>query len=374
MKKGQKVLLIFNAILIVVLTVDCFIGILNVYTNVLFLVVLFLLLKWRFGFENTEKNYTKDVVLTILIYALLYYVLTNLSGLFLGFLRTSYSLKILSIVKNIIPVLISIFLAELVRHILISKGKKYKEVVVLSIIVLTLFDVNLLAHAFNFSVFESGLMFVLKYLLPAIAKNVLLTYLVFNSGYKTSILYRLLIEIPVYLLPIFPNFGEYVDVVVQVLLPLILMYILYLNYTKKKKIFYKKSTRVIVGSIVAIFCLVQIILTTGWFKYFSLTVGSGSMTPNLLVGDVIIVEKVADPKNIEVGEILVYRHEKVVVVHRVIMIKEDNGKLTFYTQGDNNDGPDSYSTSEDNVMGITKIRIPYLGYPVVWLDHKINDK
>ena len=374
MKKGQRVLLIFNAILIALLAVDCFVGILNLYTNVLFLVAAFAFLRIYFGFDKSSKNYSKDIILTILIYLLFYYMLAYLSGLILGFLSNGYSLKPLMILKNIFPILSAIILMEIIRHIILNKGSKYTNVVVSTIILFILMDVSLIAHAYNLFKFESGLMFLLKYVLPAISKNLLLTYLVYKSGYKSGILYRVITELTLYILPIFPNFGEYIGVVINFLIPAVLTYLLYINYTKKELANENKSLRRVLIIFVACVCIIQIFFTSGWFKYFTLTVGSGSMEPNLLVGDVIVIEKKNDDEmhDIKVGEILVFKHDNIVVVHRVIKIEGDSNNLIFYTQGDNNDNPDNYPIPQSSVVGTTNLRIPYFGLPVVWLNELLK--
>ena len=374
MKKGQKVLLIFNAISIVLLAIDCFIGILNLYTNVLFLVTLFVFLKLYFGFDKSSKHYSKDIILTIVIYLLFYYMFAYLSGLILGFLKNGYSLRFIMILKNLLPVVPAIALSELVRHIVLSKGKKYSNVVITSIVMFVLVDVNLIAHSYNLLVFESGLMFFLKICLPAISKNVLLTFLVSKSGYKSGILYRIIVELPLYLLPIFPNFGEYIGVVINFLIPAILMYLLYVNYAKQEAVKENVILRKILMVFVVVICAVQIFFTSGWFRYFTLTVGSGSMEPNLLVGDIIVIEKKKgdEIKNIKIGDILVFNHDSIVVVHRVIDIHDVNNSLIFYTQGDNNDSPDNYPISEETVIGTTNMRIPYFGLPVVWLSNLVK--
>jgi len=374
MKKGQKVLLIFNAILIVLLAIDCFIGILNLYTNVLFLVASFLFLRLYFGFDKSSKHYTKDIILTIIIYLLLYYMFAYLSGLALGFLKNGYSLRPLMIIKNMFPILLAIIISEIMRHIILNKGGKYRGVVATSIILFILIDINLIAHSFNLFDLESGLMFALKFCLPSISKNILLTYLVSKSGYKSGILYRLIMELPIYMLPIFPNFGDYIGVVINFLIPSILIYLLYANYAKKEFVKENKILRKTLVIFVSIVCVVQIFFTSGWFKYFTLTVGSGSMEPNLLVGDVIVIEKKnRDEKHdIKVGDILVFKHDNMVVVHRVIKIDEIDEVLIFYTKGDNNDDPDNYPIPEESVIGTTNLRIPYMGLPVVWLNEALK--
>jgi len=65
-------------------------------------------------------------------------------------------------------------------------------------------------------------------------------------------------------------------------------------------------------------------------------VESGSMIPTLNIGDVIIVKGI-NPKDIKVNDIIVYKrirdNEIIYIVHRVIEIYNDKGKLKLGLKG-----------------------------------------
>jgi signal peptidase I, archaeal type len=94
-------------------------------------------------------------------------------------------------------------------------------------------------------------------------------------------------------------------------------------------------------------------------------VESGSMIPTLNIGDVIIVKGI-NPKDIKVNDIIVYKrirdNEIIYIVHRVIEIYNDKGKLKFRTKGDNNLIPDIWLVDEKDVVGIVIFKIPIIGY------------
>ena len=58
----------------------------------------------------------------------------------------------------------------------------------------------------------------------------------------------------------------------------------------------------------------------------------------------------------------------ILVAHRVIKTKDTSDKLYFYTKGDANDTPDEAIISQDEVQGIVKRVIKYIGYPTVWIN------
>ncbi len=111
---------------------------------------------------------------------------------------------------------------------------------------------------------------------------------------------------------------------------------------------------------------------------------SGSMEPEFYRGDIVVVEKANlfglgiqefDPNNVQVGDIVVYNAEWVdeAVIHRVINITEINGSTYFVIKGDNNDVPDPYYVSPDQItdrvvtLGDDPLIIPYIGNINLWL-------
>ena len=98
------------------------------------------------------------------------------------------------------------------------------------------------------------------------------------------------------------------------------------------------------------------------------------MYPNISKGDVVVVEqlKAEELKDIIVGEVLVFRHNEIIIVHRVTKITESNGKLLFRTKGDNNNAEDNYDIEESQVVGVARFKIPFIGQPSVWLSEVIG--
>lgn len=111
---------------------------------------------------------------------------------------------------------------------------------------------------------------------------------------------------------------------------------------------------------------------------------SGSMEPEFYRGDIVVVEKANlfglgiqefDPNDVQVGDIVVYNAEWVdeAVIHRVINITEINGSTYFVIKGDNNDVPDPYYVSSDQItdrvvtLGDDPLIIPYIGNINLWL-------
>jgi len=98
-------------------------------------------------------------------------------------------------------------------------------------------------------------------------------------------------------------------------------------------------------------------------------VPSGSMEPNLKVGDLVVIQGV-DPNTITDGTIIVfyvpghYGEDNYRIVHRVIKVVHEGGQFAFETKGDNNPVSDYYRWQyipPENVVGKVIARIPYVG-------------
>ncbi len=92
-----------------------------------------------------------------------------------------------------------------------------------------------------------------------------------------------------------------------------------------------------------------------------LTVITGSMTPAINPGDLIVVVD-ADIKKLEVGDVITYipdRYQnKVFVTHRIVNISEDRSEIT--TRGDANNVDDPPITP-DHIEGKKILVIPFMG-------------
>jgi len=197
-------------------------------------------------------------------------------------------------------------------------------------------------------------------------------YLTSKVGYKPNIIYLLFINLYQYLIPIVPNPNEYLTSIIKFLLPIILGYKIsnFFSKTKDEEIDreYKKR-RISYLIIPTLIVIVVVYFTSGYFKYYAVSIASGSMENEISKGDVVIIEKINDNyDNLEIGQIIAYKYGNVIVVHRIVNIIEEKGKYYFYTKGDANKEKDNYVIEENMIVGKVNLKIPYIGLPTVWLN------
>ncbi len=99
-----------------------------------------------------------------------------------------------------------------------------------------------------------------------------------------------------------------------------------------------------------------------------LTVMSGSMTPTIRTGDVVIAMPIA-PLDVRPGDIVSFNDPSrggKLVTHRVRHMRRHGARVDFITRGDANTGVEKWSVNADHRISRTVLRLPKLGRPLVF--------
>ena len=373
MKKGYKRLLVFEIIFIIFLILNSFFGnVLSKYNMLLFLSILSFIFYKLFGFEKDNHRYLKDLVLETIIFVITFLLLYYLLGIVIGFVKTNYY-NINGLTKYIIPLIFTIILKEILRYMITSKAEGSKILMISTIIFFILIDITSALYVRDFSSNYTIFLFFALVILPSISLNISFSFLTLKMGYKPLIIYSLIINLFSYLLPIIPNPNEYIYSVIIFCLPIIYLYCIYLFYEKenrRKIIRNEKKYNFIPLIFSSIFVVFLVYFTSGYFRFWAIAVASGSMEKSINKGDVVVIEKINNKySTLKVSDVIAFKKDNIVVVHRLINIINSNGKYYFYTKGDNNISVDNFVIEEDMVIGKVIVKIPYIGKPTVWLNN-----
>lgn len=326
-----------------------------------------------FGFEKNRESNEKNISLLVTLLTLLYQIiLFVVFGVLLGFLKSGYKLGLEHFFKIVLPILLVIGLSEILRYQFISKGKNSKIVPIITVFFFTLIDFSISYGSYELNTLKGWFEITSFVLFPSVMKNVFLTYNAFNYGYKTNIIYRLIMEVTAFYLPIVPNYGEYLQSVLNIVYPFVLLVtvmtynddVLIQSKTNNQKV---NINKLVYGGVTLV-TIVYALLMSGLFKYYFLAVGSGSMEPKIAYGDMVLVEKTDDYDELKVGDVLVFRHGDKVMLHRIIDINHVDGSYVFKTKGDNNNTEDNWEVTEKNIIGKINVRLMKAGYPTLWLN------
>lgn len=368
MKKGYKKLFLLEIFLFLLLALNCFIpNILSSYKIILLFLVLLVLFKFLFGFEKDKHRFTKDVIFDIIVILIISFMLYYLVGIFIGFVRTDNYYTLNGISEFIVPIIIGTILKEILRYNFLMKAEGSKILITLTILLFILFDLANSVNIRSFISFYHVFLIVSINILPAISNNLLCSYLSFKTGYKPGILFLLVIRLYSLLLPIVPNVNQYIYSLICLIYPLILLYKIASDFDKVEDEFVlsnhnKKNSFLLCVSL--FFLGIVVYFMSGYFKYYAIVIGSGSMSPSINKGDLVIVEK---NKKLKEGQVIAYDNEGVIVVHRLANILITNNETFYYTKGDANDNIDNLVLTEDKIIGVVNVAIPYIGLPAVWI-------
>jgi signal peptidase I len=122
-------------------------------------------------------------------------------------------------------------------------------------------------------------------------------------------------------------------------------------------------SRMYLGIVVSLVAWATLPILIGWTPT---VVMSGSMQPNIMVGDVLVAQKLSpeQKKDIFVGQVLLANDPSQpdkLFTHRVVNAIKGEG---FITKGDANLKADSAMVPISSVQGLERLRIPLIGLPI----------
>ncbi len=379
MKKNEKKLINLVLLSSSILLLNIFIkNILTEYLLFVFLGIVFGISYYLLGFERTRIQDKKKVLGFVTVYSFAFFILLYGLGLFTGYLKNSYSLKPLMILKNTVPVILIIIISEVLRSNLCRKGENSKLILISIIIFFTLVDIVLSQHLYDISTIGGILGLSTVVIIPSIFKNILLNDLSLKFGYLPGMIYALIFGVYVYIMPIVPNLNDYLTSTVMFLLPLALKILVDKRFEEKEEdedLRDKKYVSKAINAFLIVIMAVLIALFSNLFPIWIAAVGSGSMEPTIMTGDAIIVDKTVakDVNKLKKGDVLVFKIQDTIYTHRIIEIREINGTKAMITQGDREgQAVDRWVVTPKDVIGVVKFKISYVGWPTIWLSRMIE--
>lgn len=385
-----------NFILCVVLElITCFILlsktiINNNYNTTITLVVLivFLLLSKLLFKGRNSKSRNKDAIIVITLGTMLIQMLIYVLSIKTGFSKNIYSLFNGYILNfEWIKIFIIVFLMEYIRNTIMSidiRSNMKKSIIFILLVILGVaVDINISTISFSLRRFSEIFDYSATILVQSLAKNIFLCYIARRYGYKPLIIYRVIMDLIIYILPISDSLNEFIKAVLIFSFPFFLYIIIERvdeekiagnNNDNKKKAKEKKSLiSEIINVTFTIFIAVLVILVSRETTYCMIGVGSESMTGAVNKGDALVYKKYDledakyESKRLKVGDIIVFRKNNVLILHRINAVIPSGGEDKYITKGDYNKSIDSWIVSQEDIEGVALFRIKYIAWPSVWI-------
>lgn len=352
---------------------------LNLYLYYGLLVLFAIALHFLLKSPKRVERFDIDIILITVISILFYYALTYFIGFFSGFYYSSYSKTLFGFLYNTVFALITILSIENIRETLIRNNYYHKSIIYLTPIICFLLEIPTLI---NFQIYSTRYDYFnafLTLLLPCLIKHITLTYMLSKSSKKNTIVYQLLLTIPKYFLPVFPDLGDFFDIVVNCSLPVIIL-VLVMNistftFSKIKNSRLLGRNKVLfrlINTAMVIVVIVTLYLASNMFRFAALAIGSRSMQGSVNKGDIVILDK--NSKYPKKGDIIAFKEQGKTIVHRVVQLKERNGQRVYITKGDANKNKDNWYITKGNLIGKVKVRVRWIGWPTVALSEMLMNK
>jgi len=321
--------------------------------------------------RNLISNNKKQIIILMTIFAFIYLAIFYLMGLYFGYYKSTTIFSLWTIRKYILPISVIIITSEIIRSILLAL--ETKESNILTFIIMVLIDVIIYRDIYDINSLEGVLVLIGFILFASMSCNLLYNYISKRYGYISIIIYRLITVLYVYFIPFVPDIYVFFRSVLRMLYPYFIYKILEYTYSKEEitKAYKDKKKNIFYETILVVLIIGIVMLVSCKFKYGILVIGSGSMKGTINKGDAIVFEKY-DGKQDEIGQIVVFQKDDVKLVHRIVDIKNINGEKRFYTKGDANQKIDDGYITDKQIIGVSKFKILYIGYPSIWVREMFN--
>lgn len=316
-----------------------------------------------------RSKYNRHLAKIVFYITLVFIVIFFLLGLVFGFKISPISHTVYEVIRNTISLVIVLLVEEYIRYYLINSLRSKTNIHTLITIVFTIFDLVLYFKLIgSINAYE----FTFLLVIPNVLINMLCSFLAYNKSLYSTLLIRGLPILIYILVPVVPKVNWVVLATTEIIYS-ITTFTIISNNIKRLSIIENKikvnKNKGIKLTILTVFTIL-VMFVIGIFNYVPVSVVSESMLPNISVGDAIIYKKINSSENLNKGNIIVFVKKNIIVIHRIEKIKTIDGVRHIITKGDNNKEVDDWVVLDEDIIGLYKFKIPYIGYPTA-LIHKL---
>lgn len=310
--------------------------------------------------------------------AVIMIVINMLGGILLGFGKSPVSHSLKGLLINTLYIGSTIVGREWIRAYLLNcydaKNNKRNLVFITLLMIIVQLNISSITAIANL---QSGVENMAKSIMPLICENFLLSYFAIYGGSIAAIIYVGIMEAFMWYSPILPDLNWLATATVGILGPVFI--IMFINGTYQrltKQVKGEKKENIISLSITTIGAIGFIWFVVGVFPIYPSAIATGSMKPEIMPGDVVVMEKVTRIEDIEkfqVGDVIQFQKDEILINHRIIEIVEEDGQTLYRTKGDNNNVEDAELVKASEIRGHLVGVIPKVGWPTLLLKSKPDE-
>lgn len=314
----------------------------------------------------------KEVLLVSILLAVLYAALMQITGIFFEFYKNPYFVNTKVLLERIIPIAAIIVTTEIIRDVMIAQKNKVISVITYASCVLA--EALMVSNVAGITDFDRFMNLVGIALVPAFSANIYYHYISKRYGMMPNIAFRLITTLYVYFLPMVTGMSDAMTSCIKLILPIVLLGLISSMFEKKKQRAVRKGKKLqVISMILTLAIVISIAMVISCqFRIGALVIATESMTGEINKGDIVLYERF-DTQKIEEGQVIVFLSHEAKVVHRVVKIENVGGEVRYYTKGDANDTLDSGYRLASDIVGVSDLKLAYLGYPTLWIREIIEN-
>jgi signal peptidase I len=313
----------------------------------------------------------REVLLLSIVMGAIYVIVLHMTGIFFGYYNSPYIINARTIFVTIVPVLAIIIASEILRSTLLAQSNKI--VSVLAFLSCLMAELLIFSNVAGITSFNKFMDLIGLTMFPAISANCYYHYASRRFGAIPNIAFRIITTMYVYVIPTHTGMADAILSMIKLALPIIMYALVSGLFEKKKKVALQKGAKLsALGTVLASVAVVSIaMLISCQFSYGAIVIATESMTGEINKGDIIIYEEYTD-QTIKEGQVIVFLQNNNRIIHRVVRIENIGGEIRYYTRGDANESEDRGYRTDADIVGLTDIKLAYLGYPTLWLREIID--
>ncbi len=366
MKKDKLYVFTIEFILLIILSLALFVpNIINRKILALILTLAAIIVKLLIKKKSIQSIYKKQAMWLMIGFGVIYLAVFYLMGLYFGYYEAPAKFGFATLINFIIPFVFIIISSELIRNVLLSQ--KWKLSKIIAFISMVIIDLIIYTGVYSVSNYDDLLAIIGFIFFASIACNLLYNYISIRYGSKGIIAYRLITILFVYIIPFIPDVYIFFRSFLRMVYPYFMYLVFEYTYSKTNKATAYRDRResIIETTVLFVIMTLLIALISCRFKYGVLVIGSGSMTGSIDKGDAVIYQTYKG-EALEEGDIIIFTLKDVRTIHRIVRVESVNGEYRYFTKGDANKTLDDSFRTKSDIIGKTKLRVKYVGYPTIW--------
>ena len=335
-------------------------------------------------YRPNRRAYMANIMalVSVLVFGVVFLTASLISGMGINPMAPNLSI----ILRNLWENGSIVILGGLIRYKLIKNanpGKRHAIIIALTI-ALAFSHMSHLRMVFDGHVTVWYIFFEAIFM-PIVISAVASYFAVDGSFFSVALLKFVYIMIP-YLAPVLPDVTSLIwSLITTGLLFLTVIVFSYAASDKRRavrlrnkrysKVFAKNSIFANMVTVSVIAAIIAFFL--GAFPIYPIAILSDSMEDMFSRGSLVFVERVPEGRAFDMvgeGEVIHFiGRTRTEYIHRVVDFRwNENGEREYITQGDANPIADSFPVPQENVLGIARAQLPFMGFPYIFVQSIFN--